>query len=437
MTIRVRLTTWYAVVGAVTLLVLGFIVWFQYAASLGHGLAEVLIAEATATREIVEAHPGTAPDVGLLERGLFLVVFDSSGKVTYSSPGAPTFARPVPGSSSIGAGTVNRDELYAVAAEGGVTVVAGSSLADIDRNLDSLLRTMAVVGAAGAIILILGGWWLAGRALAPVAELTRAADAIGSRDLDRRLAEPARQDELGALARTLNRMLARIEDSARRQRAFVIGASHDLRTPLTTLRTELELAMTRPMDRDGLLAAVEGAHADAVRLSDLATGLLRLADARGDGRPMDMEKVDLRSLVGDCTDLLARRAATRGVRIMAQVPDAEVSADRARLQQAIANLLDNALRYAPPSTAVDIHATVTGDRETRILQVEVLDLGPGVAADVQASLFEPFARSRTGDASGTGLGLASAAAAVHAHGGEIGYVAQASGGSRFWFWIPA
>jgi signal transduction histidine kinase len=436
-TIRVRLTTWYVLVGAMTLVVLGAVVWLQYAGALRRSLDEVLQAQANATRELVEAAPAGPPDVGSLERGLFVVVFGPGGAVTYASPGAPSLARPAAGFSTQAVGTAGQDELYAVTGGSGSTIVAGSSVVDIDRNLDSLIRTMLLVGAAGAIVLILGGWWLAARALAPVAELTRAADAIGSGDLDQRLAEPARQDELGTLARTLNRMLARVEEAARRQRAFVIGASHDLRTPLATLRTELELAMTGGTDRETLLAAIEGAHTDAVRLSELANGLLRLAAAEPDGRPMDTQRISLSSFIADCVGFVAKVATLRDVGIHVDVPEVEVDADRTRLEQAVVNLLGNAIRFAPSSTTVELRATLESDPVSRILRVEVLDRGPGVAADLRGTLFEPFARPRPAGSSSTGLGLATAAAAVHAHRGAIGYEDRPGGGARFWFWLPA
>jgi Signal transduction histidine kinase len=437
MTIRVRLTTWYALVGAVTLIVLGGIVWVQYASALRQSLDEVLKAQADAATELVEAVPPGSPDVASLERGLFVVVFDPRGVVTSATPGAPTFARPTLGFSTLGVGAITRDELYTVVANNGKTVVAGSSVADIDRNLDSLVRTMLLVGIAGVVVLIVGGWWLAARALRPVAELTRQADAIGSSDLDQRLAEPARQDELGALARTLNRMLTRVEEAVHHQRAFVIGASHDLRTPLASLRTELELARTGPNDPETLLAAIDGAHTDAVRLSELANGLLRLAAAEPDGRPMDTQTIPLRPLIAECVGLVAKAASARDVEVQVTVPDIEVRADRTRLEQAIVNLLSNAVGFAPSHTSVEFQATFESDPDSKVLRVEVLDRGPGVAADLRSTLFQPFSRSRTARPSGSGLGLATAAAAIHAHGGAIGYEDRPGGGARFWFWLPA
>jgi signal transduction histidine kinase len=232
-------------------------------------------------------------------------------------------------------------------------------------------------------------------------------------------------------------MLTRVEEAAKRQRAFVVGASHDLRTPLASLRTELELALADPSDREGLLAAVEGAHADAVRLSELANGLLRLAAAEPGGVPIDPQTFGLRPLMTESVGLVERGAADGTVDVALHVPDEEVRADRTRLQQALVNLLSNAVRFAPPTTSVEVEAAIDPGAGSRVLRVEVLDRGPGVAADLRDTLFEPFARSRTTRSSGSGLGLATAAAAVRAHGGAIGYDDRPGGGARFWFWIPA
>jgi len=435
-TIRVRLTTWYAVVGATTLLLLGVFVWLQYAAALRRSLDDVLRARAGAVQALLEADPRALPDVGSLERGLFLVVLGSGGRAAYASPGAPSISAPSAGFSVVRKGGA-ADEIYSVS-QGDQTIVAGASVADIDRNLDSLSRTLMLVGAAGAIVLVIGGWWLAGRALAPVAELTRDADAIGSSDLELRLPESVRRDELGALARTLNRMLDRVEEAVRRQRAFVTGASHDLRTPLATLRTELELALAEPNDRGGLLAAVEGAHADAVRLSELAGGLLRLAAAESDGRPLDLRDVPLTVLVHDSLELVEQPGGEPAVAVDIEAPDGPVHVDRTRIVQALVNLLGNAIRHAPQGSSVGLRIRVEpGPAAASILRVDVVDDGPGVEPDLRGVLFQPFARSRSDPTSGTGLGLATAAAAVHAHGGAIGYEDRVGGGARFWFWVPA
>jgi two-component system OmpR family sensor kinase len=439
MTIRLRMTAWYAVVCVLTLLIVGIVVWLQYSAALRRSVDEVLASRAGTTVDLLEADPAARPDAAELERGLFLIVYGPTGAVTYASPRAPVMAEPKVGPSTVAPGgpqDASGEALYAQQAGGGRVVVAGTTLADVDRSLASLARTMALVGMVGGLLSILGGYWLAGRALAPVARLTSEADAIGSDEVGRRLEESTRRDELGDLARTLNRMLARVEGSAGRQRAFVIGASHDLRTPLAALRTELELALLQPSDEAALRSAVEGAHADAVRLSDLANGLLRLAAAEADGRPLERETVDLRGLLAEAVELVPDPSSAQPVDIAIEAEDATIRVDRPRLEQAVMNLVANATRFAPGGTSVEVVAGIDPERVPPVLRVEVLDRGPGVAAELRDSLFQPFSRARRPGADGTGLGLATAAAAVHAHGGAIGYDDRVGGGARFWMWVP-
>ena len=437
MTLRVRLTAWNALGFTSTLLVVAVVVWLQYGSALRHSLDEVLQATASATVDLLKVDPTGQPEPGALPLGVYIVILDPSGNRVYASAGAPAVAPPSPGLSTLQVGDGASDAVYAAPAQDGRTVVVGSTLSEIDRNLRSFAETMALAGGALVVLSLLGGWWLGGRALAPVSRLAREADAIGSSELDRRLAGVEGDDELGTLARTLNRMLARVEESVRSQRAFLMGASHDLRTPLAALRAELELALLRPTDGPGLRAAVEAAHADAVRLSELANGLLRLAAAEPDGRRLDCEDVHLSQLVQGGVELVTASARARNVAIEVTAPDVLVHVDRPRLVQVITNLLANATLSAPPASAVELAAELDLDEATRVLRVEVLDRGPGVPPDFRSSLFEPFARARPAGSPGAGLGLATAAAAVHAHGGEIGYDERPGGGARFWFWVPA
>ena len=437
MTLRLRLTAWNALGFTTTLLVVAVIGWLLYGSAIRGSLDEVLQATASATIDLLEVDPTGQLDPSALPLGVYIVILDSSGNRIYASAGAPAVAPPSPGLSTLRVGDGTSDAVYAAPAQDGRTVVVGSTLSEIDRNLRSLAETMALAGGALVFLSVLGGWWLAGRALAPVSRLAREADAIGSSELDRRLTGVEGDDELGTLARTLNRMLARVEESVRRQRAFVMGASHDLRTPLAALRTELELALLHPADGPALRGAVEAAHADAVRLSELANGLLRLAAAEPEGRRLDCHDVRLLQLIQGSVELVAASAAARDVTIEVTAPEVLVHVDRPRLVQVIANLLANATRFAPAESAVELTAALSLREAKRVLRVEVLDRGPGVPPDFRSSLFEPFARARPAGSPGAGLGLATAAAAVHAHGGAIGYDERPGGGARFWFWVPA
>jgi two-component system OmpR family sensor kinase len=444
MTIRTRLSLWYGAALALTLLAVGLAVWVEFGAELRDSLDGALETQAADVRHAIASSGGaTVPDEDPIRPGVFVVIFDGSGGVLHATPDAPAgLALPSPGVSTgrLGPGASGY-ALYALAAPDGWTVVAGSSLDEIDQNLADLAGLFALVGVAAGLLSLVGGWWLAGRALGPVDLLTREAEAIGLSELDRRLPEPRRLDELGRLARTLNAMLARVEDGVQRQREFVAGASHDLRTPIAALRTELELAQRRPGDADALLAAIRAAHADAVRLGDLTADLLGLAEAEISGRSLVRQTVPIQQLILGTVQRVEPLAAERDLTVVVTAPAESVAVDRVRLEQALVNLLSNAIRHAPPGSRVEVEAAVTAGGGAsagghRSLEVAVLDRGPGVPVELRPTLFVPFVRGVRPTGPGSGLGLATAAAAIAAHRGEIDYEDRPGGGSRFWFRIP-
>jgi two-component system, OmpR family, sensor kinase len=248
------------------------------------------------------------------------------------------------------------------------------------------------------------------------------------------------------LARTLNGMLDRVGDSVRRERAFVSAASHDLRTPIAALRTELELAERAPDDRDAMHAAVRLAHADAVRLSNLAADLLGLAEAESTGRTVARQPVAVGQLVEGAITRVLPLAAERSIVIRFEASEGIVDVDRVRLEQALVNLLANAIRESPIGSSVEVEADIElsdpdpsemgRDGSPGTLDISVADRGSGVADDVRPVLFVPFASRARGRSDGTGLGVATAAAAVRAHHGAIGYADRAGGGSVFRFRVP-
>jgi signal transduction histidine kinase len=297
---------------------------------------------------------------------------------------------------------------------------------------------MLVVASGAILSALFVGWWLAGRALAPAAELERQLSSIGVGELGRRVEVSKSDDELGRLSSAINSMLTRIDDGFHRQRAFVTAASHDLRTPIAALRTELELAAVGRPSRADLRAAIERAHGDAIRLGNLANDLLALAESEPGGRAIFRQPVPVDVLVRECADDQAGVASAHDVNVDVSAPSDEVVVDRSRIEQAIRNLLANAIRYSPRGATVEILASVQqarGSESRRKLTVEVLDRGPGVPATIRQSLFLPFA-ARSGDGH-SGLGLATAAAAVRAHGGAISYADRSGGGAQFAFTVPA
>jgi two-component system, OmpR family, sensor kinase len=450
--IRTRLTLWYGAVLAATIVALGALVWVSTAAILRGSLDEALRVQAADVRSGLGRTLSVAVTrLDPAQPGIFTAVLGPGGVVRQRSSGVPAGLR----EPAAGASTEHLPpdgEAYAVLAEsapGGQTIVVGSSLAAVDRDLGSLAALLVGIGIAGFAASLGGGWLLSGRALAPVARLTGEANVIGAADLERRLPEPVRLDEIGRLVRTLNGMLDRVAASVRRERAFVSAASHDLRTPIAALRTELELAARNPTDEVAMLSAIQVAHADAVRLSTLAADLLGLAEAEASGRALVCRPVVVPELIDAAISVVQPLAAERSTTIQVMAPDDVVDVDRVRLEQALVNLLSNAIRESPIGSSVDVVVDVDSGRRTgaaspdgtpgwldATLEVAVLDRGPGVAAGVRQVLFVPFASRARGRADGTGLGLATAAAAIRTHGGEIGYEDRPGGGATFRFRVP-
>jgi signal transduction histidine kinase len=271
-----------------------------------------------------------------------------------------------------------------------------------------------------------------------MATMTRELSSIGVADLGKRVSQTENNDEVGRLAGAVNSMLGRIDEGVRRQAAFVAAASHDLRTPIAALRTELELARRGPHDSTALLSAIDAAHGDSVRLTGLANDLLALAEAEPGGRQLLRQPISARALVESCVADQAVLADRRHVNILVSAPETTVSVDRSRMEQALRNLISNALRFGPRGTTVEITAEVQADRAAparQTLEISVADRGPGVAEKLRQSLFLPFA-ARGGEEH-SGLGLAVAAAAVRAHGGSIEYHDRSGGGALFSLTVPA
>ncbi|WP_245666538.1 sensor histidine kinase [Actinomadura latina] len=275
-----------------------------------------------------------------------------------------------------------------------------------------------------------GTWLSVSRALRPVAEIRRKLDEITATDLERRVPLPGRRDEVGLLAESVNATLDRLEQAVARQRAFVSDVSHELRSPLTALRMEVELALTAPEDSDvqeTLRAVLENTE----RLSAVVDDLLALARLEAD-RNFEREAVDLTEL----TDAEVLRRPRRTQATVLSEGSVTVHGGRSELARLLTNLLDNADRHAtgevtvilraePPSTAV----------------VEVIDDGPGVPPEDRERVFERFTRLAEGrhrDAGGTGLGLAISRDIAQAHQGSLILTDRIDGrpGARFVLRLP-
>ena len=309
-----------------------------------------------------------------------------------------------------------------------VTVIAAVSVAGMADSL-RIVQTALLVGVPLLLALLAAITWVTvGSTLRPVGALRRGAEEITGAGAARRLPLPGAHDEVHRLGVTLNRMLDRLEEAGSRQRAFVADAAHELRSPLATMRAQLEVALQHPDDADWRPTA-EGVLDDTLRLGRMVEDLL--AAARLDsGAAQRREVVDLGAVV---RDVAARLPAPRVPLRVDAAPGVRVRGDTGELARAVQNLLDNALRHA--ATGVDV--SVEAERTLAVLAVA--DDGPGVPPADRERIFERFARlddARSRDAGGTGLGLAIVRQVVRAHGGEV-TVADAGPGARFVAWLPA
>jgi signal transduction histidine kinase len=275
---------------------------------------------------------------------------------------------------------------------------------------------MGTIGPLALAVAAAAAWWLAGAALRPVDQMRLEAAAVSASDPARRLPVPRTGDELARLATTLNSMLDRLQEALERERRFVDDASHELRTPLATLRGEIDLALARPRDAPELEASLRSAQDDVMRLQRLADDLLVMARIRGGRIPVHRVETTLSTLVTRSVRSVERLAGAANVAIEVDVDDEAIEVDPERVEQALRNLLENAIRFSPEGGSVRLSARRL-DGNARFV---VTDHGPGFPPGLLATAFEPFTRddAASGSPNGAGLGLSIVEAIAAAHGGS-------------------
>ena len=313
-----------------------------------------------------------------------------------------------------------------------LAVVVGATLDARDDALEELVAELLLGGPAVLLLATLTAYGVARAALRPVESMRAQAAAISGAEPGRRLALPRTRDELWRLGETLNAMLARLEHALARERSFVSDASHELRTPLATLKMELALAVRHGGSRDELEGAVRSAAEEADRLVRIAEDLLVIARSEQRRLPVHREDCDIGAVFATMLERFAGRAERLGRSLEATAPPGtRVSADRLRLEQAVGNLLDNALRYG--GGRVRLQAEV-GDAG---VVLHVLDEGPGFPPEFLERAFERFSRAdEARGRGGSGLGLAVVEGIALAHGGEVSAVNRESGGADVSLSLP-
>ena len=311
-------------------------------------------------------------------------------------------------------------------------VVVGEPLVQRERALDALHALLLIGGPLALLIASAVGYALAAAALRPVERMRRHAAAVTAAGTSERLPVPPANDEIGRLGRTLNEMLARLEVSFKRERAFVSDASHELRTPLAILRTELELALRGKHTQAELEDALRSAAEEAERLSNLAEDLLVIARSDQGRLPVRPERLEAGMVLARVAGRFQTRARAEKRPLEAD-PSAgvELHADPARVEQALANLVDNALTYGEGPVVLSAR---THDGQ---VELHVRDAGSGFPEEFLPRAFERFTRAdEARTRGGTGLGLAIAAAIAGAHGGSA-HAENVEGGADVWITLPS
>jgi two-component system, OmpR family, sensor kinase len=313
-----------------------------------------------------------------------------------------------------------------------LVVVVGTSVEARNESQADLLQLLLLGGPIALILASLAAYGVATAALRPVEAMRARAARVSSAEPQERLPVPPTRDEVARLGITLNAMLDRLGEAIAHERRFVADASHELRTPLAILKTELELALSQSRSPPQLRASLASAAEETDRLIQLAEDLLTMAETDRGKLPVRLTTVTLDEVLSGVASRFAARADD-GDRVLevSVAPGIQVTADRMRLEQALGNLLDNALRYG--SGPILLQAVHCDDR----VEIHIRDRGPGFTEDFLDHAFERFSRAdhskRTG---GSGLGLSIVASIAHAHNGDAHAANRADRGADVWLTLP-
>jgi heavy metal sensor kinase len=319
----------------------------------------------------------------------------------------------------------------------GYQIVVARDAVVLIENLRGLTLVLLIALPLALMLAVLGGWLLAGHALAPVAQMAATARAITAEELDARLPVANPQDELGRLALTFNSTLDRLAGAIGRLKQFTADASHEMRTPLTAMRSVGEVALRDVQDAEDGREAISSMLEETERLAFLVDDLLLLTRGESGQSKGVHEHLDLSALLVACTDDLLVLAEERGQTLTVEVNGPlTVIGDVRMLRRAIINLLDNALKYTPDGGVIQARVFARSRSEVCL---EVQDSGPGIAEEYREQVFERFFRvdsARTHEGGGTGLGLAITKMTVELHGGRIELESVLGEGSTFRIVLP-
>jgi heavy metal sensor kinase len=418
--VRARLTLWHAGVMALIICLFSVGIFVFVRARLYATLDDQIRGDLASIGKVYREEPVDLPELDQ-RMGISLFEVVDGDKVVYQTAGWPPAGAYRIGSTDVGALriTVARDE----------------------RPLRQTLWTLTMIltmGAPGATALaVMGGYFLAGRLLAPVGAMAATARRISAESLAQRLPVVNPRDEFGQLARVFNDTLSRLQDAFEQLRRFTADASHELRTPLTAMRSVGEVALQRSTSTAEYREVIGSMLEEVDRLTRLVENLLTLTRGESGRVVVGRDVVDLDELAANVSDSLHVLAEEKRQSLEVETAShIKARCDAAILRQGLINVLHNAIKYTPGGGAIRMVVKLAASGEAMI---EVHDTGPGIPAADRQRIFERFYRvdgSRTREAGGVGLGLAIARWAVEANGGRIEVESEAGGGALFRIVLP-
>jgi len=448
--IRLRVTAACAVVMALVLAASGWFLYSRLSSHLATQLQQELQVRAQDLGALVAGgHGSLAADASsrLVEPGESYAQLVDSGRVVDATP--PLGGKPVLRGDQLRAAA--RGPLYAtlpsvpglnessrvlatpVQRDGRrLLLIVGDTRQNDLETLASFRNELLIAGPIALLLASLAGYLLAGIALRPVEAMRSRAEAISAATPGERLPVPATHDELERLGVTLNEMLDRLEDALRRERDFVADAGHELRTPLALLRTELELALRHDLSAEELRGAVRVSVEDVDRLARLADDLLLIARSERGELPLQVETVQADELLASVARKFQWRADAERRPLAHEAPaKLRLHADRLRVEQALGNLVDNALRHG--GGTVLLRAEAVNGR----VELHVEDGGAGFPPAFLEHAFERFSRPDAArERGGAGLGLSIVRTIAEAHGGSADAANVHGGGADVWLAVP-
>ncbi len=461
MPLRVRLTLWYGTALALILLTFSLILYTVTARTLRDQVDESLEETATAAVRSLEERGflplldeeellSQFPELARIDK--FFQIFSPSGTITIRSPNIRQHDVPLsrhalevaftgrtifesakypnePPLRMVSVPIIYRGSLLYI-------VQVGTTLEGVEETLRRFLIVLLIMAPLAVAVALIGGWFLAGRALRPVDSITLAAQRIAAGDLTQRLTTPRSSDEIGRLTDTFNNMIARLETSFSQIRQFSSDASHELRTPLTVMKGETELVLRRTRPVEDYVAVLESNLEEIDRMSRIVDELLFLSRADLGQIKMEFQPVNLETLVEDIQRQACLLGQERNVEVMlGTISPAVVLGDELRLRELILNIVDNAVKYSYPGGTVRIDLRVEG----RTVRLAVMDRGIGIPPEYHRQIFDRFFRTdeaRAHTKKGTGLGLSICAWIAETHHGRIEVQSEVGKGSTFTILLP-